>query len=112
MTTRPFTLVICTACDHAVLDELRHCVRCCPHGMLVSAAEGADTPGAVVVLQPCTHERVATESARWIGPITTRADAMRVRAWVQAGDWDVTLLPTRLRARRPQAPGRPRYSQG
>lgn len=99
MTTRPFTLVVCTACDDTVFEQLRHCVRCCPHGMLVSAASAValQTPGAIVVLQPCTHDRVATESARWIGPITNSADAARVRAWVQAGEWDVALLPRRLR---------------
>lgn len=97
MTTQPFTLVICTACDAAVLEELRQCIHSCPHGMLVTTANAPDTHGAVVVLQPCSRQRVPSEPPRWIGPITSRADATRVRAWVQAGDWDTSLLPRRLR---------------
>jgi hypothetical protein len=88
-----------------VLEELRATIRRCAHGMLVTTAcmlgplACAVRPhGPVVILQPCSVERVPIGSARWIGPINDKADIRALRDWLEQGEWDSGALPDRLRA--------------
>jgi hypothetical protein len=113
-TSRAFTLVVCSLCPsgahETVLDELRTAIRHCPHGMLVSAGclLGAMTctvhpaAGAMVVLQPCAHDRTPSGPASLVGPVCSRDDAALLRRWVEAGDWNIQTLPARLRGRSEQ----------
>lgn len=100
-TDRPFTVVVCSGCARpagwSVIDELRGSIRRCRHGVLVAAAARHDGLGTVVIVQPCGRDRTPVGAARWVGPITDRRDAARVRDWVERGDWDVEDLPRRLR---------------
>src|ERR1700720_3264272 len=108
-TSRPFTVYLCTSCTAkptlAVLEELRATIRPCGHGMLATpagmlgpAAGAARAPGPIVILQPCSVERVPIGSARWIGPINDKVDIRALRGWLEHGEWDYWALPDRLRA--------------
>ena len=71
-----FTVYLCTSCTAepklAVLEELRATIRRCAHGMLVTTACmlgplgcAARPHGPIVILQPCSVERVPIGSASW-----------------------------------------------
>jgi hypothetical protein len=110
-TRRPFTVAVCAACDSgpdsALLQGLRAVIGECPHGMLVTtqcllggltcAARGPHA-GEMLLLQPCTPDRVPTASVQWIGPVTSEVDAEAACAWIADGSWDRARLPMRLRA--------------
>ncbi|OAN42560.1 hypothetical protein A4X20_01570 [Mycolicibacterium iranicum] len=55
-------------------------------------------PGVMLLLQPCTVDRVPLASVRWIGPVCDEADADEICSWIAAGEWDVTTLSPQLRA--------------
>lgn len=110
-TARPFTVALCISCpsdpDVAVLEHLRMSVRRCAHGVLVTTGclRGTVTcaarphgPGAVVVMQPCSVERVPDGPTHWIGPINDHDDLRAVCDWLERGEWDLYTLPTRLHA--------------
>ncbi|BDX33474.1 hypothetical protein TUM20985_40210 [Mycobacterium antarcticum] len=110
-TTRPFTIALCISCtssaDVAVLQDLRKSIRRCAHGVLVTTGclRGTITcatrphgPGTVLMLQPCSVERVPSGPTRWIGPLIDLDDLRAVCDWLERGEWDLTVLPTRLHA--------------
>ena len=113
-TERAFTAVVCSGCgprpggslaETGVVGALREVVRQCPFGILVTVPcmFGAPCPawpaeGVFVALQPCTIDREPICSARLVGPIRDPEDIARLSAWVQAGRWNVGLLPLRLRS--------------
>jgi hypothetical protein len=112
-TRRPFTVAICTACDsdvaRALLPDLRAVVRDCPHGVLVSTgcllgsltcATRTPVAGVMLLMQPCTPERVPTGAVSWIGPVQNTQDADAACAWIAAGRWDRVGLPPKLRGDR------------
>lgn len=107
---RAFTVIVCTTCraDSAVsvLDELRPTVKRCPHGVLVSTgcmlgplACGVRPMGhgATVIVQPCTIDRLPDGPPQWIGPVNDACDAAELRGWLERGEWDIALLPDRMR---------------
>ncbi|QUR65773.1 hypothetical protein [Mycobacterium spongiae] len=109
-TTRPFTVVLCTTCQSnlgsVVLQQLQATVRRTPHGMLVAAGcllgeftclARQQGGSAVLLLQPCSADRVAHGPARWIGAIDTLDDLQLVCAWLERGRWETDHLPDRLR---------------
>ncbi|BBY60578.1 hypothetical protein [Mycolicibacterium sarraceniae] len=109
LTTRPFTLVLCAACDSSLgpvlLDQLRATVRRARHGMLVTAGcplgeytclARDDGGGAILMFQPCSTSRVALGPARWIGPIDNLDDLHAACSWVARGRWESDRLPERL----------------
>jgi hypothetical protein len=109
-TRRAFTLVVCTSCaavqSDSILDELRAAIRRCPHGVLVATgcmlgkltcASRPDGPGILVLLQPCSEQRLPVGGACWVGPINDSEDAATVRAWVERGEWSPRTLPHHLR---------------
>jgi hypothetical protein len=110
-TRRPFTVAFCRSCRAEpgleVLEALRATIRRCDHGVLVvtecmlgvlTCRARVHGPGAIVLLQPCSTERVPNEAARWIGPINDQDDVCVVCDWVAGGEWDCHALPARLRA--------------
>ncbi|MGB3356150.1 MAG: hypothetical protein WBB00_25750 [Mycobacterium sp.] len=110
-TTQPFTVALCTACDPELTDsvvrEFRNVVRGCPHGVLIvtqcllgelTCATRVFEGGVMLMLQPCTVDRVPVASAVWVGPLTTRADVDAAGRWVAGGSWDRQNLPLSLRA--------------
>lgn len=110
-TGNPFTVAVCTACANditaMVVPKLRQVVRNCPHGVLVvtQCLLGTFTCGAkrlghdvILVLQPCSRDRVPVSCMQWIGPIRDEDDADAVCAWIAAGDWNPAHLPASLRA--------------
>ncbi|MFI9170172.1 hypothetical protein [Streptomyces lincolnensis] len=109
---RPFTLVTCASCDapHEVMDGLRHAVRGCAHGVLVSTGclsrvlHCRRDHGLYAAVQPCAVDRRPTGAVVRLGPLLTDADAAAVGVWLRAGMPDDGTLPDRLRA----APA-PRY---
>ena len=110
-TARPFTIALCAPCRSplgtAVLEQLRISVRRSAHGILVSTGcllgeftclvRGNNLGGAVLMLQPCSIDRVARGAARWIGPIANATDLRTVCAWLERGQWESDQLPDRLR---------------
>ena len=111
-TARPFTVALCTACRlpvvPGVLEQLRATIRRCEQGLLVTTGcllgeltcllvRSDNNAGAVLMLQPCTIDRVARGSARWIGPICDTKDLRIVCAWLEKGQWASDQLPVRLR---------------
>lgn len=111
-TCEPFTVALCVHCPSSepgspLFGMLRNVVRSCPHGILVStqcllgtftcATRGGDLD-PVLVLQPCSAERVPNAAAIWIGPIATESDTRDACDWIAAGQWDRSNLPPRLRA--------------
>lgn len=109
-TDRPFTIAACAACttDTAdVMGTLRAVVRSCPHAVLVmtqcllgrlTCAGRSGDRGVMLLLQPCTAERVPVASVQWIGPVRTESEAQTVCEWIAAGNWDPSALPMALRA--------------
>lgn len=110
-TARPFTVALCTTRRSplmpAVVEHLGATVRRCDQGMLVTTgcllgeltclARSANRAGAVLMLQPCTIDRIARGPARWIGPICDTEDLGIVCAWLAKGEWASNQLPDRLR---------------
>jgi hypothetical protein len=66
--------------------------------MLGPLACAARPHGPILILQPCSVERVPIGSARWIGPINDKVDIRALRGWLEQGEWDYWALPDRLRA--------------
>jgi hypothetical protein len=110
-TTRPFTVALCISCpaetNVAVLEQLRKSIRRCAHGVLVTTGclRGSVTcaarphgPGAVLVMQPCSVERVPNGPTHWIGPIADPDDVEAVCHWLERGDLDPNVLPPWLHA--------------
>jgi hypothetical protein len=114
-TDRPFTVAVCAACgldlpahpDSALMTALRETVRNCPHAVLVATqcllgqltcATAGPKRGVMVLVQPCTVDRVPTGSGQWIGPVTSAADIAAACRWIAHGAWDRGDLPTNLRA--------------
>jgi hypothetical protein len=109
-TSRPFTVVLCTSCtagpELAVVGELRDAIRRCKHGVLVTTACMLDPltcavrphrPGTIVILQPCSVDRVPRGPACWIGPINDKNDVRALLDWLEQGEWDYRAPPDRLR---------------
>lgn len=110
-TERPFTVAVCTACDTdsrpGLMPALRQTVRNCPHSVLVATqcllgqltcATSSREGGVMLIVQPCTNDRVPTGSVQWIGPVTTEVDVAAACEWIANGEWDRNDLPTNLRA--------------
>lgn len=110
-TRRPFTAAVCMRCaagpDLVIVEQLRAAVRRCQHGILVetrcllgelTCATRYPSYGTMMLLQPCTVDRVPNASVAWVSPIKTEADAKEVCQWVASGRWDRAELPVRLRA--------------
>lgn len=111
-TREPFTVALCMHCSSSdprslLMRTLRDVVRRCPHGVLVSTqcllgeftcATRRAHLSPVLVLQPCSADRVPSAPTIWIGPIVTDADARDACEWIGAGRWDGATLPTHLRA--------------
>ncbi|MFJ1535429.1 hypothetical protein ACIOFV_44865 [Streptomyces mirabilis] len=105
---RPFTLVVCGACDAAatgrVRDALRRVVRGCPHAVMVSTGclekvlHCRSGRGVYAAVQPCAVDRRPTGAIVRLGPLVTEADAEEVGSWLRAGMPDDGTLPDRLRA--------------
>lgn len=115
-TTRPYTLVLCTACaspvGSAVLDQLRATVRRSRHGMLVTTecllgaftcAARRDRGGAVLMLQPCSPQRVANGPATWLRAVDHPGDLATICAWIERGRWEHDDFPDHLRLTLPAA---------
>ncbi|WP_235215874.1 hypothetical protein [Mycobacterium kyorinense] len=88
-----------------MLEALRATIRRCDHGMLVvtgcmlriaTCGSRFHGPGVMVVLQPCSIDRVPSEPALWIGPINDETDVCILCDWLQRGEWDCHALPARL----------------
>ncbi|OSC40319.1 hypothetical protein [Mycobacterium decipiens] len=113
-TARPFTIVLCTTCSSpvgpTVLEQLRATVRRTRHGILVTTGcllgeftclTRQSGGSAVLMLQPCSTDRVAHGPARWVGAIEDLEDLRLVCAWVAGGRWESDRLPDRLCLRLP-----------
>ena len=111
-TSRPFTVALCTSCtagpELALAEELRATIRRCKHGVLVTTACMLDPltcaarphrPGTIVILQPCSVDRVPSGPACWIGPINDKTDVRALVDWLEQGEWDYRAPPDRLRAK-------------
>ena len=108
-TDQPFTVAVCGSCaaqPAQLLQMLRASIRRCPHGMLVtteclrghlSCATRPSNEGVLLLLQPCSAQRLPTGPARWVGPITTTADARAACDWLEQGNWQRRTLPDHLR---------------
>lgn len=110
-TDNPFTVAVCMACAaepaSVAMAKLRETVANCPHGVLVAtqcllgqftcATTGSER-GVMLLVQPCTVQRVPTASVQWIGPVRTEAEAAAACRWIAAGDWSRESLPLGLRA--------------
>jgi hypothetical protein len=110
-TSRPFTVAVCTSCAAEpatrLLQMLRASVRRCPHGMLVitacllgqfTCATRPSHNGVMLVLQPCSTDRIPTGPPQWVGPVNNSVDARTVRDWLEQGNWERHRLPDHLRA--------------
>jgi hypothetical protein len=109
-TGRPFTVALCTSCttgpELAVVEELVATIRRCKHGVLVTTAcmlgpltcaARPHRPGTLVILQPCSVDRVPSGPACWIGPINDKKDVRALRDWLEQGEWEYRAPPDRLR---------------
>lgn len=122
MTDRAFTVVACRhhACepngDLPVLEMLAEAVRCCRHGVLVSATcplphacpglagRAALGAGATVFVQPCTtQDRSPYGPAVRLGPIRTMAELLDACAWI-VRDEGHGIPPQHLLARADRRP--------
>lgn len=108
-TDRPFTVIVCDACDGdpalSVIDELRPVIQNCPHAMVISAgcvlgpvscAARQSGCGVIAIVQPCTRDRRPCGAAHWLGPISEPADAAALRDWIESGQWERAALPEPL----------------
>ncbi len=109
-TRRPFTVALCRSCRAQVglevVEALRATIRRCDHGVLVvtecmlgvlSCGTPIQSPGVMVLLQPCSIDRFPSGPPHWIGPINDNNDVSVVCDWVQRGEWNCRALPARLR---------------
>ncbi|WP_421845365.1 hypothetical protein [Mycobacterium sp.] len=109
-TARPFTLALCAACrshlGSTALERLAATVSRTEHGVLVTAGcllgeftclARRDVGKTVLMLQPCSVDRVACGPARWIGVTDNVDDLQIVCAWLERGNWERDHLPGRLR---------------
>lgn len=106
--SRPFTLVVCTACreraDGHVVEVLRRAVRECPHGVMVATGclgtllHCRSGRGLYAAVQPCAEDRRPSGASVRLGPLVQEVDAEVVGAWLRAGMPDDGALPDRLRA--------------
>jgi len=115
----PFTAALCSgaACgpdpDLPVLEALRGVVRRCPHGVLAVAgcvlgsgicqwrSTGAESGGAVVVVQPCGPDRDPAGHAVAVGPLRVPLEVAELCDWLERGLLSAEDLPARLRPRLP-----------
>ncbi len=108
-TRRPFTVAVCMRCDAEpefdVLPELRATIRRCPHAVLattgclrgpLSCQARRHGRGVMLIMQPCSVDRIPDGPTMWIGPICNRTDLRAVRSWIEDGCWDLRVLPDRL----------------
>jgi hypothetical protein len=97
MTGHPFTVAICTSCaaepPERLLPMLRASIRSCPHGMLVTTgcllgrltcATRPSQQGVLLLLQPCSTQRIPTGPAQWMGPVNDTEDARALCDWFGA----------------------------
>ncbi|MFG2471611.1 hypothetical protein ACGFXB_40065 [Streptomyces canus] len=86
------------------MDTLRHTVRGCSHGVMVTTGCLAKVlrcrsgRGLYAAVQPCGVDRRPAGAVVRLGPLATEADAEAVGAWLRAGMPDDGTLPDRLRA--------------
>ena len=110
-TSHPFTVAICTSCAaepaERLLPMLRASIRRCPHGMLVTTgcllghltcATRPSQQGVLLLLQPCSTQRIPTGPAQWMGPVNDTEDARALCDWLEHGNWERHTLPAHLRA--------------
>jgi hypothetical protein len=110
-TSDPFTVAICGSCAPApaaqLLQMLRASIRRCPHGMLVTTgcllghltcATRPSHQGALLLLQPCSTQRIPTGPAHWMGPVDDADDGRALCDWLEHGNWQRHPLPAHLRA--------------
>src|ERR1700730_2426152 len=111
MTSHPFIVAICTNCaaepSERLLQMLRASIRRCPHGMIMTpacllghltCATRPSQQGVLLLLQPCSTQRIPTGPAQWMGPVHDTEDARAARAWLEQGNWERRTLPAHLRA--------------
>jgi hypothetical protein len=109
-TSHPFTIAICGSCGAGpaaqLLQMLRASIRRCPHGMLVTTecllghltcATRPSHEGVMLLLQPCSTQRLPVGPAQWMGPVNDTADARAVCDWLEQGNWEPHTLPDHLR---------------
>jgi hypothetical protein len=54
--------------------------------------------GVLLLLQPCSTQRIPTRPAQWMGPVNGTEDARAVCDWLERGNWECHTLPAHLRA--------------
>jgi hypothetical protein len=114
---RAFTVIACqaTGCRPApevpVMSTLAATIRRCPHGILLASGcplgpitcrtwhhSRRQTPGMVIVIQPCTRiDRHTDGPATALGPVHTAQDLAILCRWLETGQLDYRQLPARLR---------------
>lgn len=109
-TSHPFTVAICRSCAAEpaaqLLQMLRASIRRCPNAMLVTTgcvlgqltcATRPPLEGVILLLQPCSTQRIPTGPAQWMGPVDDTEDARAVCDWLEQGNWERHTLPAHLR---------------
>ena len=109
-TDRPFTVAMCTDCagesSSSLIESLRGVIRRCAQGALVLSEcvfgdHDCDLrlcgPGVMVMMQPCTTDRVPRGPMLAIGPIAGPEDVEALCEWLERGKWDYRTLPEPLR---------------
>jgi hypothetical protein len=85
---------------------LRASIRRCPNAMLVTTgcllgqlicATRPPLEGVILLLQPCSTQRIPTGPAQWMGPVDDTEDARAVCDWLEQGNWERHTLPAHLR---------------